>query len=208
MLREWPALVVVCASIGVLGFWNLRHSPGLVVRRAVSVVNANDFSWRNRVAAWEGALRMAAEKPWFGLGWGRPEAAYDHFYRERKVAEGAAIQMNDYLMLGATLGVPALACFGMYFWLCLGRGLPMDNSQSPMAGKEGWLRATCRAGAIVLLVGFWFDGGLFKLATAAVFWVLLELGREDLARPRHEFHELARNPGAANAAKPALEGGG
>jgi hypothetical protein len=35
----------------------------------------------------------------------------------------------------------------------------------------------CRAGALTLLVAFWFDGGLFKLATAAVFWVLLELGR-------------------------------
>ena len=27
-----------------------------------------------------------------------------------------------------------------------------------------------------MLVAFWFDGGLFKLATAAVFWILLELG--------------------------------
>ena len=37
--------------------------------------------------------------------------------------------------------------------------------------------AACRAGAIVLLVGFWFDGGLFKLATGATFWILLELGQ-------------------------------
>jgi hypothetical protein len=36
-----------------------------------------------------------------------------------------------------------------------------------------------RASAIVLLVGFWFDGGLFKLPTAATFWILLELGREE-----------------------------
>jgi hypothetical protein len=27
-----------------------------------------------------------------------------------------------------------------------------------------------------LLVGFWFDGGLLKLPTAATFWILLELG--------------------------------
>ena len=27
-----------------------------------------------------------------------------------------------------------------------------------------------------MLVAFWFDGGLFKLATASVFWILLELG--------------------------------
>ncbi len=38
------------------------------------------------------------------------------------------------------------------------------------------LRAACLAGALVFIVAFWFDGGLFKLPTAAVFWVLLELG--------------------------------
>jgi hypothetical protein len=38
------------------------------------------------------------------------------------------------------------------------------------------LRPVCHAGAIVLLIGFWFDGGLFKLPTAATFWILLELG--------------------------------
>jgi hypothetical protein len=37
----------------------------------------------------------------------------------------------------------------------------------------------CRAGALVLAVGFWFDGGLFELPTAATFWILLELGREE-----------------------------
>jgi hypothetical protein len=31
---------------------------------------------------------------------------------------------------------------------------------------------------VVLLVAFWFDGGLFNLPTAAVFWILLELGAE------------------------------
>jgi hypothetical protein len=44
--------------------------------------------------------------------------------------------------------------------------------------EEEWLRMTCRAGAIVLLVGFFFDGGLFKLATGATFWILIELGSE------------------------------
>ncbi len=39
------------------------------------------------------------------------------------------------------------------------------------------LRAACRAGALAMLVAFWFDGGLFKLATAAVFWILLELSQ-------------------------------
>jgi hypothetical protein len=39
-------------------------------------------------------------------------------------------------------------------------------------------RSACHSGALVLLVAFWFDGGLFRLATATVFWLLLEVGRE------------------------------
>jgi hypothetical protein len=34
------------------------------------------------------------------------------------------------------------------------------------------LRVACRAGALGMVVSFWFDGGLFTLATASVFWVL------------------------------------
>ena len=48
-------------------------------------------------------------------------------------------------------------------------------------------RSACRAGAAVLLVGFWFDGGLFRLATAATFWILLELGQG-----RHGLHGFPR----------------
>ena len=75
---------MICASVGVLGFWSFRHTERVVARRAVSVANANDFSWRKRVAAWEGALQMMAEKPWFGFGWNQPERVYDQFYRAAK----------------------------------------------------------------------------------------------------------------------------
>jgi hypothetical protein len=200
----------------VLLFWGLRETQWVPARRAVSVANANDFSWRNRVAAWEGALQMMAEKPWFGYGWNQPERVYDQFYRPSKVPEGAAIQLNDYLTLGTTLGIPALLCFIAYVGLSLTRPpssvlRPLTAGEGPGAGgprteppaplslafrgsprrsqtKAGTLafslqpsafRAVCRAGAAVLLVGFWFDGGLFKLATAAPFWILLELGRAE-----------------------------
>jgi hypothetical protein len=61
---------------------------------------------------------------------------------------------------------------------------PKPEAQGPAATLDfrHWTLdygSVCRAGAVVLLVGFWFDGGLFKLATAAPFWILLELGRED-----------------------------
>jgi O-antigen ligase len=165
-------------SFLLLGFWNLRETQGLVGRRAYSVANENDFSWRKRLAGYEGALMMMADRPWFGFGWNQPERVYDALYRPAKVDEGMAIQLNDYLMLGMTLGVPALFCFGVYLWLSLAGRLPIANGRWQM-GEGERVNAICRAGALVLLVGFWFDGGLFKLATGATFWILLELGREE-----------------------------
>lgn len=186
--RNWLIFCAVLVSVAVLVFWHCHHTEHLVARRALSVGNVNDFSWRNRVAAWEGTLQMMAEKPWFGLGWSQPEPVYNHYYRPIKLNDSAAIQMNDYLVLGATLGMPAMACFLAYLWLSLtGKS---ERSQKIEAGGQGsesaaldsrlatmdMIPVVCRAGAIVLLVGFWFDGGLFSLATAAPFWMLLELG--------------------------------
>ncbi len=190
--RVWPwlrcnfgALLVIAVSVGVLAFWSFRHTEQVVARRALSVGNVNDFSWRNRVAAWVGALQMMAERPLTGHGWNQVERVYDQYYRVPSVQEGMAIQLNDYLTLGATLGIPALACFLGYV------GLSLVSSQwsavsSPrtkatdyqLLTTDSLAKATCRAGALVLLISFWFDGGLFRLATATVFWMLMEVGRE------------------------------
>jgi prepilin-type N-terminal cleavage/methylation domain-containing protein len=64
-----------------------------------------------------------------------------------------------------------LICFVAYVALCF-RKFGIRNS-------EFGIKTDCRAGAIVLVVAFWFDGGLFTLATAAVFWILLELGNSN-----------------------------
>ena len=85
----------------------MQGAEGALGRRAVSVANANDFSWRNRVAAWEGALQMMSERSWFGFGWNQPERVYDQFYRPSWLPEVGAFQLNDYLTLGTSLGVAA-----------------------------------------------------------------------------------------------------
>jgi O-antigen ligase len=214
--RNRLALSVALLSVVILFYGHLRQTDWHLPRRALSAVNPIDFSWRNRVDAWEGAFQITVEHPWLGAGWNEPERLYEHYYLPPKLTESAAIQMNDYLMLAATLGVPALFCFGMYLWQSLTRnaklakcGARSEECGSPFAEASDFaeatadvpedevrnesqdtampssilhppssalLGATCRAGAIVLLVGFWFDGGLFKLATGSVFWILLELG--------------------------------
>jgi O-antigen ligase len=181
--RNWlPASIILLSAIAIT-FCHFRQTEWHPAQRALSVVNIVDFSWRNRISAWAGALQITAEHPWFGFGWNQPEPLYEHYYLPRKLTESAAIQMNDYLMLAATLGIPALFCFGIYLWLSL-----FKNSAFSLQPLE-LLPATCRAGAIVLLVGFWFDGGLFKLATASTFWILLELG----SASNHEIHQIHEN---------------
>ena len=187
-VRSWLALAIISVAVGLLAFWSCRHTERAVARRATSVANANDFSWRKRVAAYEGALQMMADKPLLGFGWNQPQRVYDQFYRTPKVDEGAAIQLNDYFTLGTTLGIPALACFVAFIGLSLTRNTEHETRNTQTAAlrpltSDLWLPSVCRAAAIVLLVGFWFDGGLFKLATGATFWILLELGREAILGP-------------------------
>jgi hypothetical protein len=189
--KNWILAFVIFISILALVFWQFNHSGrSVIVDRIFSTAEVNDFSWRNRIAAWEGALQITGEHPWFGVGWNCPDQLYGYYYLPPKLDEYGAFEMNDYLMLGVTLGVTALVCFGMYIWLSLMQesgvrsqesGIGKAESENQKSGMElHWLQMTCRAGAIVLAVGFWFDGGLFKLATASVFWILLELGQEVL----------------------------
>jgi len=180
-IRVVVGIAVALTELLVLFFWQFKHTESLTARRVVSVSNQNDLSWLNRVAAWEGALQMIAEKPWLGFGWDQPESLYGYYYSASRLDDARAILINDYLMVGATLGVPALLCFGIYLSLSFnGSTRRKARSDEDLEGRQlDWLKAVCRAGALALLVGFWFDGGLFKLPTAATFWILLELGRKE-----------------------------
>jgi O-antigen ligase len=176
-------VMVIMLSFFVLAFWQFRQTEWHPARRAFSSANINDFSWRNRIAAWEGTLQIVTEHPWFGAGWNQPASFYENYYLPAKVEESAAIQLNDYLMLGATLGIPALFCFVTYIWLSLNQKSEVGDRQVASPALN-WSRTVCRAGAIMLAVGFWFDGGLFNLPTASTFWILLELGSVKLAQTK------------------------
>jgi hypothetical protein len=203
-------LAILAISLFTILFFAFRHSEQPLLRRALSIGNVSDFSWRNRAATYAGALQLMASKPWFGFGWNQPPEQYERFYQPALLSEGSAIGLNNYFLLGMTLGIPALLCFLAYIWLafCPPRAGPhrstlnsggsqlASNIQQSETTDHGllttdleWLKTTCRAGVIVLLVGFWFDGGLFKLALAAPFWILLELGR---AEPGGDFNRKER----------------
>jgi hypothetical protein len=199
-------LAAIVLSLIMLLFWRYRETEDGMMRRLLSVANANDFSSRRRLQAWEGALQFIAEKPWSGKWSGNVQ---DQFYRTPKTDDASAIHTNDYFMLGATSGVPTLCCFVVYLWVSLRPWSPQafpsgvqgnEIQEGPLKAEGGrgrrrivelkWLKSICRSGTIVLLMGFWLDGGLFSMPTAATFWILLELGRVDpanLSRAKAEW---------------------
>ena len=79
--------LIIALSVCVLAFGQIHHFEikHLAIRRALSVGNMNDFSWRNRIAAWIGDLQIMADQPWLGCGWDQPVPLYDHYFCSPKL---------------------------------------------------------------------------------------------------------------------------
>jgi len=140
-------------------------------------------SSQHRIAAWKAAVRMMWDYP-LGVGWNEAIETYEKHYSPPE-GGAAALTTNDYMMLGTQLGLPGLSCFLVYIALslrapssCLQAGTKARHPGESLAPIGTTI--ACRAGALALAVAFWFDDGLFKLATASVFWILLELGAAEL----------------------------
>jgi hypothetical protein len=183
---RWVMLGAGLLALGILLFWGRTadNGPWYLKRLDFSRPSA-----QHRVSAWRGALQMMRDHP-LGVGWNKAVETYDSDYSPPK-GGAAALTMNSYLMLGTELGLPGLLCFVAYVGLALKQKSEVRSHESESLQQIGnrkseiGNRTACRAGAIVLLVAFWFDGGLFDLPTASVFWILLELGTSDLVANRN-----------------------
>ncbi len=152
-------LVVILFCGGLSALWRFKDLENPLLRRMGTVANRTDRSWRNRVDAWIGAAKMTAERPLTGWGLGRVELVFHQKFRPPHLKETAAIQLNDYLTLAAGMGLPALGPFA---------ALVMVRVRTAHRGRDPNI-----APILVLLVGCWFDGVLFRLSLAVPFWTLL-----------------------------------
>ncbi len=177
--RNRLALVLLIASLTLLTFWQFRFSEWPPAQRVFSVANINDFSWRNRVTSWEWAVRSMFGHPWAGLGW-RVPATIQPYNSPQQLNPAQAVVTNDFLVLGTSAGVPALLCFVAYLALSF-------RAKFTAPGAPLSVFTICRGSAVVFLVGFWLDGGLFFLAVTLVFWMLMELSRLEPAERKRKM---------------------
>jgi O-antigen ligase len=166
----WLALSAV--FVVALVFSALQHVDSPLAQRLSSISNRNDFSWRNRITTGTGSLQMLAESPVRGYGWNRPAVVYHSLFMPWQLVDGRAFILNDYLVLATTLGVPALILFLCCICKLWQRSWPRGEPPTCDA-----ITHISRAALVVLLIGFLFDSGLFKMALASCFWLLVELGR-------------------------------
>lgn len=172
---KWRVVLpfMLAAATVVIVFWHATADtdPWYLKRLDFSRPSA-----QHRVSAWRGAVQMMQDHP-FGVGWNKAVETYDKNYSPPE-GGAAAITMNSYLMLGTELGLPGLVCFVAYVGLCYRKSPRPRLIEIGNRISEIGYQTACLAGALVFVVAFWFDGGLFTLATASVFWILLELGKQ------------------------------
>jgi O-antigen ligase len=158
----------------LITFSHLGNTDIKVSRRLLSVANEMDLSWRNRVAAWEGALAIMGDNPFLGTGWSLAYRIYEHSYRMPRLVRGTAFDLNDYFALGAKIGILPMCCLACGLWSILKcpRKICVTCVMPQLLGNNVD-RCASKSAALVLAVGFFFDGGLFFPETALVFWSLL-----------------------------------
>lgn len=201
-LLYFPGSVVVGLSILCLAYWSFRNTEFRLVRRLFSVGNLNDFSWRNRITTAEGALQMMADRPWAGYGWNKVLPDYLNSFRPPKLFEGWAILLNDYNVIGVTLGLPALALLVLYILFKFWRGHFLYFSKRGAPNALDWEMSVCRAACLVFMAGFLVERGMFYIALSAPFWILLQAGSGPLVSFRSD---VVRSESRKSNATPARE---
>lgn len=113
-----PLIVVLLTAVAAIGLvaTSTQFDAERLTTRFGSTLDIDSFEARQRLALWEVALAMAADRPWFGSG---PDtyavlfpnyrdSVIDAYYAEQLAEYRPESSHNAYLDLAAGLGVPGL----------------------------------------------------------------------------------------------------
>ena len=144
------------------------------------ILNSLDASSAHRLEIWGGAVRMIAEHPLTGVGYG----VFPYLIHSYAPNIQQMDAHNSYLIIAAEMGVPALLVF---LWILIVIGWKTRwlyrHAQDPFfkAMALGWL-----AGLAGLLVANMFGSRLHSEEISAYFWILCALIMRAVAIERRE----------------------
>lgn len=168
VLRSHPRGALAWLAIGSILV--LMIAGDSLLPRLASVINPNDFSWRNRGDAWVGGLRLIADLPLTGAGWRFCSFLYSAEYAPIHLIDTSAFRLNSYILCGAAAGL--LLPLLLLSWI----GVQLFARQSAILSSAAG--PVVRAQLLLLAVGFAFEGGLLRWETSLLFWWLAFLSCE------------------------------
>lgn len=204
VIKLAPYIVLAVVSLAVIGFWHFRFTEIPLVRRIFSIANPFDFSWRNRVYTWFGAFEMIVARPFTGFGWVASERIFHANYNHWELLDTSAYRLNDFLCLAASYGLPTVSLLMVSILLAIqsqcvdivnalkavcvynhcsfklipspGIGIVETGIVDIKGAADGIGIACTIVGALIHLAAtFWFEGCLFIVPTAVLFWLLIFL---------------------------------
>jgi|GEM_PF-5519043 len=187
------ASTLMCLAVAFFWHNTSESNPGFVQRADFS-----RGSVQHRLSAWKNCLLLMTRFP-LGVGWDHARQFYEKsISSEANTAE--ALFTNDFMRIGLELGPTAMVCLLAYFltrWIGVVEKLRSTSVDIKKfsATQQSSLRSgdpfnmhdddcevilSCMSGCIVMMVCFWFDGGMFKLSASVFFWLLWEVGSRTL----------------------------
>jgi hypothetical protein len=164
------------------------------IQRLRSMTDAVDMSWVNRIAAWDGQVKMIVDQPLFGRGWTAGRQIFARYYKPDFLREDGAYETNGYLKLTVACGLPVFVSLAVSVGLgrlwrtsCVqtisirtSRGfmeVPIVPQEDRSESKGlGYVRGICVALTAGMLWANAFTPVLLAVPGAALFWTLYHLG--------------------------------
>ena len=152
--RRVPVSGIVATVVGIFGVLALAvvFSGPLINERLASKDQAAGKNVESRQAFWMGAVRMAMDRPLFGVGPGRFGTESVRYVRNNPVALTDPVVHNTYLHLLAENGIFVLVAFLAYLtttWRLLSR---RARAARALADRDVYRLATALQAALLLAV--------------------------------------------------------
>ncbi|MDR7430058.1 MAG: O-antigen ligase family protein [Armatimonadota bacterium] len=158
---RWGAVAVL---VGVL-----LAASSIPAFRARALTLLDPGHYRYRIVVWKAAMRMVADRPWTGVGFGAFVREYDNYRVPEDSYAPAPFAHNLPLSLAAETGLPGLAAFLVFLGALLRAGY-RTAARSP--DPDGMANAGAAAALAAVLVQQLVDGTLQSFHLGFAFWIL------------------------------------